>query len=62
VAAAGSNKTFKHTAADGTADLAALKAALEEAEASDLVLLHGCCHNPPASTIPMRSGTRSPRC
>lgn len=39
-------KTFKHTAADGTADLAALKAALEEAEASDLVLLHGCCHNP----------------
>ena len=47
VAAAGLElKTFKHTAADGTADLAALKAALEEAEASDLVLLHGCCHNP----------------
>jgi Aspartate/tyrosine/aromatic aminotransferase len=47
VAAAGLElKTFQHTAADGTADLAALKAALEEADASDLVLLHGCCHNP----------------
>ncbi|NKJ43480.1 amino acid aminotransferase [Novosphingobium sp. SG720] len=39
-------KTFKHTAADGTADLPALKAALEDAEPTDLVLLHGCCHNP----------------
>jgi aromatic-amino-acid transaminase len=33
-------------AADGTADLEALKAALNEAEAGDLVMLHGCCHNP----------------
>jgi aromatic-amino-acid transaminase len=39
-------KTFKHMAADGTADLEALKAALDEAEAGDLVMLHGCCHNP----------------
>ncbi|WP_179505472.1 MULTISPECIES: amino acid aminotransferase [unclassified Sphingomonas] len=39
-------RTFKHTAADGTADLPALKAALEDAEPTDLVLLHGCCHNP----------------
>lgn len=39
-------KTFKHMAADGTADLEALKAALNEAEAGDLVMLHGCCHNP----------------
>lgn len=47
VAAAGLElKTFKHTAADGTADLATLKAALEEAGPTDLVLLHGCCHNP----------------
>jgi aromatic-amino-acid transaminase len=33
-------------AADGTADLEALKTALNEAEAGDLVMLHGCCHNP----------------
>ncbi|WP_333836694.1 amino acid aminotransferase [Novosphingobium sp.] len=47
VAAAGLElKTFAHTAADGTADLAALKNALAEAAADDLVLLHGCCHNP----------------
>jgi aromatic-amino-acid transaminase len=47
VAAAGLElKTFKHTAADGTADLAALKAALDETGPTDLVLLHGCCHNP----------------
>lgn len=47
VAAAGLElKTFKHTAADGTADLESLKAALAEAGSSDLVLLHGCCHNP----------------
>lgn len=39
-------KTFKHMAADGTADLESLKAALNEAEAGDLVMLHGCCHNP----------------
>lgn len=39
-------KTFKHMAADGTADLEALKTALNEAEAGDLVMLHGCCHNP----------------
>lgn len=39
-------KTFKHMAADGTADLESLKAALDEAEAGDLVMLHGCCHNP----------------
>lgn len=39
-------KTFKHMAADGTADLESLKTALNEAEAGDLVMLHGCCHNP----------------
>lgn len=47
VAAAGLElKTFKHTGADGTADLAALRAALAEAKHGDVVLLHGCCHNP----------------
>ena len=39
-------KTFQHTTAEGTANLAALKAALAEAEPGDVVLLHGCCHNP----------------
>ena len=39
-------KGFAHAKPDGTADLAALLAALEEAGAEDAVLLHGCCHNP----------------
>jgi aromatic-amino-acid transaminase len=39
-------KTFKHTTAEGTADLEALRAALADAAPGDVVLLHGCCHNP----------------
>jgi aromatic-amino-acid transaminase len=39
-------KTFQHVTPEGTADLDALKAALGEAKAGDVVLLHGCCHNP----------------
>ena len=39
-------KTFKHMTDDGAADLDALKAALAGAQAGDVVLLHGCCHNP----------------
>ncbi len=47
VAAAGLElKTFKHTTADGTADLEALRAVLADAAPGDIVLLHGCCHNP----------------
>ena len=38
--------TFPHAAADGAADLDALKAALAGAREGDCVLLHGCCHNP----------------
>ncbi len=38
--------TFQHAAADGSADLDALKAALAGAREGDAVLLHGCCHNP----------------
>ncbi|WP_338467942.1 amino acid aminotransferase [Novosphingobium sp. ZN18A2] len=37
---------FGHVAADGTADLDALKAALDQAEPTDAIMLHGCCHNP----------------
>jgi aromatic-amino-acid transaminase len=38
--------TFAHATEHGTADLDALKAALGGAREGDLVLLHGCCHNP----------------
>ncbi|MFC3096876.1 amino acid aminotransferase [Alteraurantiacibacter palmitatis] len=37
---------FNHAAADGSADLDALAAALKAAQPGDAVLLHGCCHNP----------------
>jgi aromatic-amino-acid transaminase len=37
---------FPHATADGLADLDALKAALATAGEGDVVLLHGCCHNP----------------
>lgn len=39
-------KTFNHAAADGTADMPALRAAIAEADEGDAFLLHGCCHNP----------------
>lgn len=39
-------KTFNHAAADGTADMDALRGAIAEAEEGDAFLLHGCCHNP----------------
>ena len=37
---------FNHAAGDGSADLDALKQALQSAGEGDAVLLHGCCHNP----------------
>ncbi len=37
---------FNHAAADGTADMDALRSALKQAAKGDAVLLHGCCHNP----------------
>ncbi|WP_126173152.1 aromatic amino acid transaminase [Altericroceibacterium xinjiangense] len=37
---------FEHAHADGSADLEALKNALQSARKGDAVLLHGCCHNP----------------
>lgn len=37
---------FTHAAADGTADMAALKAALGTMGKGDAILLHGACHNP----------------
>ncbi len=38
--------TFPHATDEGTANLAALKEALAEAGETDVVLLHGSCHNP----------------
>ena len=37
---------FNHAAADGSADLGALRDALRSAGPGEAVLLHGCCHNP----------------
>ena len=37
---------FPHATAEGTADIAAVLAAIRSARADDVVLLHGCCHNP----------------
>ena len=39
-------KAFAHAAADGSADGAAVLAAIAEAQPGDAILLHGCCHNP----------------
>ena len=38
--------TFNHARSDGTADMDALRKALDEAQDGDAILLHGCCHNP----------------
>jgi aromatic-amino-acid transaminase len=38
--------TFAHATGEGAANLAALKEALGAAGEGDVVLLHGCCHNP----------------
>lgn len=35
----------------GRVDFAAMKAGLEKAEAGDLILLHGCCHNPTGADL-----------
>ena len=38
--------TFQHAKADGTADIDSLLATIANAQDTDAVLLHGCCHNP----------------
>lgn len=37
---------FEHAAADGSANMLALRMALRNAGKGDAILLHGCCHNP----------------
>ncbi len=39
-------KNFDHATSDGKANMAALRAAIAEAQEGDCFLLHGCCHNP----------------
>lgn len=44
--------TYQHMdAATGTVDADALLAALGQAEAGDVVVLHGCCHNPTGADL-----------
>ncbi len=37
---------FAHAKSDGTADMDALLGAIEQSGEGDVILLHGCCHNP----------------
>jgi aromatic-amino-acid transaminase len=37
---------FNHASPDGTADMAAIRKAIAEGQAGDVLMLHGCCHNP----------------
>jgi aromatic-amino-acid transaminase len=39
-------RSYAHAAADGTLDFDRLMGDLGQAAASDVVVLHGCCHNP----------------
>ena len=39
-------KEFNHASPDGTADMEALREAFADLTEGDVVLLHGCCHNP----------------
>lgn len=43
--------TYAHLQADGQADEAALRSALDEARPGDVILLHGCCHNPTGADL-----------
>ncbi len=38
--------SYKHARSDGTADMDSLRATIGAASAGDVILLHGCCHNP----------------
>lgn len=46
-------QTFTHLDAEGNANAEALNAALDQAKAGDVVLLHGCCHNPTGADLPL---------
>ncbi|MFK0298795.1 aromatic amino acid transaminase [Brevundimonas sp. NPDC090276] len=46
-------QTYAHLNGDGDADVEALNAALAQARPGDVVLLHGCCHNPTGADLPL---------
>ncbi len=37
---------FNHATSEGRADMDAVRSAIKGAQAGDVILLHGCCHNP----------------
>ncbi|PVM84470.1 aromatic amino acid aminotransferase [Caulobacter radicis] len=46
-------KTFQHLDAEGRINTAALHEALAQALPGDILLLHGCCHNPTGVDLPL---------
>jgi aromatic-amino-acid transaminase len=38
--------SFNHATKDGVTDMDALRGAIADAQSSDAIMLHGCCHNP----------------
>lgn len=48
-------QTYSHLDADGAANVEALNAALAQAQPGDVVLLHGCCHNPTGADLSLDS-------
>ncbi|NWE52705.1 aromatic amino acid transaminase [Brevundimonas sp. P7753] len=44
-------QTYSHLDADGAANVEALNATLAQAQSGDVVLLHGCCHNPTGADL-----------
>lgn len=48
-------QTFAHLDAKGNANVEALNIALAQARPGDVVLLHGCCHNPTGADLPLEA-------
>lgn len=46
-------RTYAHLDSEGEADIEALNVALGQARPGDVVLLHGCCHNPTGVDLPL---------
>lgn len=46
-------RTYAHLNAEGHANVEALNAAIAQARPGDVVLLHGCCHNPTGADMPL---------
>ena len=48
-------QTFAHLDAEGNANVEVLNMALAQARPGDVVLLHGCCHNPTGADLPLEA-------